>query len=476
MLRDDDSLERQVEKLKRINAALIDRLDRADASRGSHWMLFQTAAVLEQELLARNRDLEQALAHLESVNRELALARETADEANRSKSRFLRAASHDLLQPLSAAKLFLSHLAETVSEPMQASLVARIGTAFDSTEELIRALLEISRLDSVRLDISSERVSLGRLFQRLMVDFQGDAEARGLELRFVISSATVMSNPVFLRRIAQNLISNAIKYTRTGRVLVGARREGSGVWFEVHDTGPGIAAEDRERIFNEFERLAPEGEEPGTGLGLSIVRRACLRLGHEIALESAPGRGSVFRIRLPRALEAPGALASEPAPAATTGAVQRLAGTPADPLLMADPVTGPAPVPLAGRRVLVIENDAAMRDAYALLLRRWGVVVATAEGTRAALGELRRFRPEALVTDYRLDRDETGLGAIGALRRRLGSRLPALIVTAEPDPGLQAQADRLEAALLRKPVSETELRSTLSALLEGRRGSAAAAE
>lgn len=306
MLRDDDGLERQVEKLKRINAALVERLDRADASRGSHWMLFQTATVLEQELLARNRDLEQALAHLESVNRELALARETADEANRSKSRFLRAASHDLLQPLSAAKLFLSHLSETVNEPLQADLVSRIGTAFDSTEELIRALLEISRLDSVRLDISTERVSLGRLFQRLMVDFHGDAAARGLELRFVNSSATVMSNPVFLRRIAQNLVSNAIKYTRTGRVLVGARREGADVWLEVHDTGPGIAPEDRERIFNEFERLAPEGEEPGTGLGLSIVRRACLRLGHEVALDSAPGRGSVFRIRLPRALEAPG--------------------------------------------------------------------------------------------------------------------------------------------------------------------------
>ncbi|QCP85754.1 hybrid sensor histidine kinase/response regulator [Cereibacter sphaeroides] len=477
MLRDDDGLERQVEKLKRINAALVERLDRADASRGSHWMLFQTATVLEQELLARNRDLEQALAHLESVNRELALARETADEANRSKSRFLRAASHDLLQPLSAAKLFLSHLSETVNEPLQADLVSRIGTAFDSTEELIRALLEISRLDSVRLDISTERVSLGRLFQRLMVDFHGDAAARGLELRFVISSATVMSNPVFLRRIAQNLVSNAIKYTRTGRVLVGARREGADVWLEVHDTGPGIAPEDRERIFNEFERLAPEGEEPGTGLGLSIVRRACLRLGHEVALDSAPGRGSVFRIRLPRALEAPGAIEAGPASAATTGAVQRLAGTPPERMLMADPLAaGPTAAPLVGRRVLVVENDAAMRDAYALLLRRWGMLVATADGTQGALDRLGTFLPELLVTDYRLDRGETGLQTIAALRRRLGPRLPALIVTAEPAAQLEAQADRLEAALLRKPVSESALRERLSALLEGRRRGAAAAE
>ncbi|WP_096786057.1 hybrid sensor histidine kinase/response regulator [Rhodobacter sp. CZR27] len=476
MLRDGDSPERQIEKLKRINAALIDRLDRADASRGSHWMLFQTAAVLEQELLARNRDLEQALSHLELTNRELALARETADEANRSKSRFLRAASHDLLQPLSAAKLFLSHLSETLSDPLQSDLVARIGTAFDSTEELIRALLEISRLDSVRLDVSCERVSLGRLFQRLAVDFQGAAEARGLDLRFVISSATVMSNPVFLRRIAQNLVSNAIKYTASGRVLVGARRQGADVWLEVHDTGPGIAVEDRERIFNEFERLAPDGEEPGTGLGLSIVRRACLRLGHDIDLRSEPGRGSVFRIRLPRALEAPGALAAGPDPASATGAVQRLAGSGAEPVMLAEPTASAPPVQLAGRRVLVVENDAAMREAYALLLRRWGVEVATADGTGTALAALERLPPEAVVTDYRLERGETGLQTIAALRRRLGQRLPALVVTAEPDPQLQARVDRLGAALLRKPVTEAELRRTLSALLEGRRRGAAAAE
>lgn len=474
MLRDEDSPARQIAKLKRINAALIERLDRADASRGSQWMLFQTAAVLEQELLARNRDLEQALAHLESVNRELALAREVADAANRSKSRFLRAASHDLLQPLSAAKLFLSHLAETAQDPFQADLVGRIGQAFDSTEELIRALLEISRLDSAQLDIACEPVSLGRLFQRLAVDFHGAAEARGLELRFVISSATVVSNPGFLRRIAQNLVSNAIKYTARGRVLVGVRRAGADVWLEVHDTGPGIAPVDRERIFNEFERLEPEGEVPGTGLGLSIVRRACLRLGHAIELGGGPGRGSVFRVRLPRALEVPGALRLGPESAAASGAVQWLPGQAPEMALLAP--TGAAVPLLHGRRVLVIENDAAMRAAFVLLLRRWGMEVVAVEGTEAALETLGPAPPALILSDYRLDREDTGLRAIAAVRRRLGLRLPALLVTAEPDPRLQAQARRLGAGILRKPVTEAELRGTLSALLEKGRACTAAAE
>lgn len=477
MLRDSDSPERRIEKLTRINEALIERIDRADSSRGSTYMLFQTAAVLEQEVLARNRDLEMALAHLGEINRELALARETADEANRSKSRFLRAASHDLLQPLSAAKLFLSHLSEVATEPLQADLVGRIGTAFESTEELIRALLEISRLDSVRLDVASERVSLGRLFQKLAVDFHGAAEAKGLDLRFVISSATVMSNPVFLRRIAQNLVSNAIKYTAQGRVLVGARREGTDIWLEVHDTGPGIAEEDQERIFNEFERLSPEGEAQGTGLGLSIVRRACLRLDHEVEVRSAPGEGARFRVRLPLALEAPGALAGGAEPAATSGAVQRIAGTP-EPMLVADAVRGMETAQaLAGRRVMVVENDPAMRDAYVLLLRRWGMQVMQADGTEAAVAVLREASvlPEVLVTDYRLERGDTGMQTIAAFRRRLGPRLPALLVTAERDPFLAAEAQRLDTALLEKPVAEADLRATLVRLLEQRRLRARAA-
>lgn len=458
MLRDEDSLERRIEKLRRINEALIERIDRADNARSSTYALFQTAAVLEKEVLARNRDLEQALADLGDINRELALAREAADEANRAKSRFLRAASHDLLQPLSAAKLFLSHLADEISDPRQADLVARIGTAFESTEELIQALLEISRLDSRRLEVASEPVSLGRLFQRLAVDFQGQADARGLDLRFVASSRTVLSDPVFLRRIAQNLVSNAIKYTDRGRVLVGARLTDGAVWLEVHDTGRGIAPGDQERIFNEFERLAPEGDVPGTGLGLSIVRRACLRLGHAVDLRSTPGRGTVFRIRLPCAMELPAC----PAILDGTGfGGPGFAGT------AGDRTEDIAAASLAGRRVLVVENDAAMRDAYVLLLQRWGMQVTSADGTAAALTlvEEEGLRPDILVTDYRLDLGDTGFRAIAALRARLGADLPALLITAERAPFLATEAESARAMLLEKPLAKGDLCAGLAQLL-----------
>lgn len=446
MLRDQDRPERQIEKLKRINAALIERIDRADNARSSTYALFQTTAVLEKEIVARNRDLEKALAQLGSINRELAQAREQADEANRAKSRFLRAASHDLLQPLSAAKLFLTHLEELTSDPLQLDLVALIGNAFEITEELIRALLEISRLESRRLDVSFEPVSLGRLFHRLAGDFSGQATARGLMLRFVPSSQMVISDPVYLRRIAQNLISNAIKYTERGSVLVGARRCGAYIWLEVHDTGVGIRPEDQERIFNEFERLSPDGEVQGTGLGLSIVRRACARLDHQIELRSTKGQGSVFRVRMPR-----------------VSVMDRQAGQ--IPVFAGQ--TAGAPDSLAGRTVIVVEDDAPMRSAYVRLFDRWGMHVLSAEGTSTALSLLRSTgqRPDVIVTDYQLRQGDCGTETIRALRGALETEVPAMLVTAERAPSLVAEAARLAAAVLEKPVAQADLHATLQRLL-----------
>ncbi len=446
MLRDNDSPERQVEKLLRINHALAARLDRIENERNSTYALSQTAAVLEKEVIARNRDLERALAELSDINRELEAAREVAEEANRAKSRFLRAASHDLLQPLSAAKLFLSHLAELTRDPLQADLVARIGTAFDSAEELIRALLDMSQLDSQRLELTPEPVALGRLFSRLLVDFEGQAEARGLDLRFVPSGATVLSSGVFLRGIAQNLVSNAIKYTQQGRVLVGARHVGGMIRLEVHDTGPGIAPQDQERIFNEFERLAPDGSIPGTGLGLSIVRRACERLGHQLELLSTPGKGTTFRLLLPLAPMAEGAVAQplRPVPAS------RVAGHPA----------------LQGRQVMLVENDSAMREAFTLLLRGWGMKVAAAEGTEQAIALLQTGpEPALLLSDFQLDGDDTGFRTIASLRSQMGRTLPAVIVTAERSEFLAARARQLGARVLEKPVAEADLHDALLHLL-----------
>lgn len=443
MLRPEDDDARKIEKLTRINEALIARMERMDEMRGSSYALTRTAAVLEREVMERNADLERALADLSAINAELAQARESADEANRAKSRFLRAASHDLLQPLSAAKLFLSHLGETATGPMQADLLDRITASFDSAEELIRALLDIARLDSQAFEASLGPVAIGRLFQRLTIDLAPLAEAREIELAVAMSSATALSDPVLLRQIAQNLIINALKYSTGGKVLVGLKRDGGDAWLTVQDRGPGIAPADQERIFNEFERLS-RSDVPGTGLGLSIVRRACQLLGHRLELRSSPGHGSCFRVRLP---------------------------------LMRHPVTfeaheeaaqGAGVAGLAGRRVLVVENDLGMRQAFSMVLRSWGMEVADAGGVAAALAAVRGgAAPDLLLTDFRLDEGETGVQTIEAVRADMGSALPALIVSAEGAEAIRQFADPLGVPVLEKPVAEARLRRVLGELLSG---------
>lgn len=446
MLRDGDDTERRIAKLSRINAALIERLDRLDSTRGSSWSMFQAAMALEKEVAARTDDLERVLADLSQKNVELAAARQAAEEANRSKTRFLRAASHDLLQPLSAARLFLSTLATTEMNEDQVDLVKRLGNAFESVDELMHAVLDISRLDSQRIEFNRKSVALNALFQRLRDEYEPLALARGLVLQFVPTSLCVNSDPTFLRRIAQNLVSNAIKYTRAGKVLVGARRYGARVSLEVHDTGIGIPAEDRNRIFDEFQRLDADARgESGMGLGLSIVRRACAKLDHPITLDSTPGRGTVFRISLPLAAQR-----QTVAPHDHAGRVDRER--------------------LRGRLALVVENDADMRHGYSLILRdTWGMEVMAAEGTAAAEREVISAgrSPDLILADYHLAGEDTGVRSIRALRRRAGADIPALMVTAHRNAGLVRSCGRMGIRVLEKPVRPEDLQENLLALIVG---------
>lgn len=443
MLRPTDDAERRIEKLTRINEALVQRLDRLDDIRSSSYALTRTAAMLEREIVARNADLERALAELSASNAELAAARETADEANRAKSRFLRAASHDLLQPLSAGRLLIGQLGEIASDGVQADLVARVTASFESAEELIRALLDIARLDSQAFEANPAPVAIGRLFQRLAIDLQPLAAARRIELRFVMSSSAVLSDPVLLRQIAQNLITNALKYSTGLKVVVGLKHAGRDAWLTVQDAGPGIEPADQERIFNEFERLS-RSDATGSGLGLSIVRRACQQLGHEVALDSAPARGSRFRVRLPL-----------------------IAGSCGDPEAPAPPQVADTTADFVGRRILVIENDPAMRVALGMLLRAWGMQVAEAAGVAEGLTAVREGTvPDIVLTDYRLEDGETGLDAIAAIREDLGEPVPAAIVSAESSEAIRRFADPIAVPVLGKPVSESELRGVLRGLLE----------
>lgn len=438
-LRGDDDADRQVEKLTRIADVLVARIDRLEESRGSAWSMFQAAVALEQEVQARTRELEQALADLSERNRELAVARALAEEANRSKTRFLRAASHDLLQPLSAAKLFLAALTDTPLDELQTELAGRLSGAFESVEELMHAVLDISRLDSQRIEFQRKPVDLGELFRRLAVEYAPMAEAKGLRLSFAPTSALVESDPTFLRRIAQNLVSNAIKYTDSGGVLVGVRKRGGRAWLEIIDTGIGIAATDRARIFDEFQRIGREGGAPGMGLGLSIVRRACAKLGHPIAMDSEPGRGTVFRVSLPLVNpERP----SDALPVPSSGARLR------------------------GRVALVVENDDAMRRAYQLILGdRLGMVPRVTGGIAEALAQMGDDAPDVLIADYNLDNGDTGLQAIRDLRARVGQPVSAIIVSARRDPELGRASLEMGVPVLEKPVRPEELQAMLDRML-----------
>ncbi|MFO1140667.1 MAG: hybrid sensor histidine kinase/response regulator [Paracoccus sp. (in: a-proteobacteria)] len=438
-LRGDETDQRRVEKLSRITDVLVERVGRLEETRGSAWSMFQAAVALEQEVQARTRDLERALADLSERNRELAVARAAAEEANRSKTRFLRAASHDLLQPLSAAKLFLAALKDTAQDPFQTELTQRLSGAFESVEELMHAVLDIARLDSQRIEFQRKPVELARLFHRLGVEYAPMAEAKGLRLTFAPTSAVVESDPVFLRRIAQNLVSNAIKYTDRGGVLVGVRRRGDRAWLDVLDTGVGIAPGDRARIFDEFQRIGREGGAPGMGLGLSIVRRACAKLGHPIALDSQPGRGTAFRVSLP------------------------LIGPGHAPARADDALSGPS---LRGRVALVVENDDAMRRAYQLLLRdRLGMVARVAGGTAEALAMMGEEPPDVVIADFNLDNDDTGLQAIRALRAAAGQAVPAIIVSARREPEIDRACLELGVPMLEKPLRPEELQAMLQGML-----------
>lgn len=437
--RDDDSQERRVQKLARISSVLVERIDRLEESRGSAWSMFQAAVALEQEVQVRTRELEQALADLSERNRELAVARALAEEANRSKTRFLRAASHDLLQPLSAAKLFLSALKDTDLNELQSELTQRLAGAFESVEELMHAVLDISRLDSQRIEFQRKPVDLGGLFRRLAIEYAPMAEAKELRLSVAPTSVVVESDPTFLRRIAQNLISNAIKYTDKGGVLVGVRKRGGRAWLEIMDTGIGIAATDRARIFDEFQRVGREGGAPGMGLGLSIVRRACAKLGHPIAMDSEPGRGTVFRISLP--LITP--------EAEVKGSAAALCG-----------------LSLRGRVALVIENDDAMRRAYQLILTdRLGMAARVTGGIAEALAQMGDDPPDVVIADYNLDNGDNGLQAIRELRAAAGQAVPAIIVSARRDPELGRASLEMGVPVLEKPIHPEDLQATLHSML-----------
>jgi len=403
----------------------------------------------EQALIEANETLEQRVeqrtAELSESLEATAKARRAAETANISKTRFLAAASHDLLQPLNAARLFTSALRQHPGLDSEASgLAERIDASFRAAEDLLDALLDISRLDAGSYHPEVAGFSLNELFDSLRSQFAVVAEQRGLRLRLAPTSLAVRSDPQLLRRVVQNFLSNALRYTGKGSVLLGARRVGSDqVRIEVWDSGPGIAPEQRARIFDEFQRLehpSPWGEK-GLGLGLSICERLAGILGHRLDLHSRVDHGSCFAVTVPR---------SEPVPARR----QKVERGGSD-----------KQIPLT---VLCLDNDATILDGMRALLGRWGVDCRTAQDLSQASVELARGPIDLILADYHLSDDLDGLQALQQLHREHPDLPPAAMITADGSSELKQRARAQGYPVLHKPVRPAALRALLTALLRKR--------
>jgi Na+/proline symporter/CheY-like chemotaxis protein/nitrogen-specific signal transduction histidine kinase len=399
----------------------------------------QAAEALERANETLERRVRERTEELTRLNRELGRAKAAADDANISKTRFLAAASHDILQPLNAARLYATSLVERERGGDKSKLAVNVDASLEAVEEILAALLDISRLDTGSLQPEYSAVRIDEILSQLEVEFAPIAQEKGLKLAFVPSSVTVRTDRRLLRRLLQNLVANAIKYTPKGRVLVGCRRLGNGrLRVDVIDTGMGIPADKQTIIFHEFQRLDQGAQAArGLGLGLSIVERIGRVLHHEIGLRSTPGKGSTFSVTIPTA------------PAVVRADLAR----PAE--------TRPA-ISLEAVEVMCIENDTRVLEGMKALLDGWGCRVAAVPGLAGAMNAIKDgARPDVLLVDYHLD-DGTGIDAIRALRAKLGGEIPAALVTAERSPQVRDEARDGNIQILYKPLRPAMLRAFIA--------------
>ncbi|WP_298976908.1 PAS-domain containing protein [uncultured Roseobacter sp.] len=390
------------------------------AEREAARALFEMNEQLERRVRDRTQELGVALAE--------------AERANASKSRFVAAASHDLLQPLSAAKLFVSSLADKVTPGDAQAVIGKTEKALNGAQQIIEALLDISKLDAGKAIFKKQAIRLSDILAPLRDELAATAAAKGITLNILDSSLTVRSDPAYLRRIVQNLLSNAVRYTDQGRVLLGVRRSGTNARIEVWDTGRGIAEEDQEQIFQEFSRLNPDTTDGGLGLGLAIVERACNGLGHELGLWSKPGSGSCFSLNVP----------------IDTDALPRVAGPAGS--------HSTAPQNLNGLLVLLVENDPALASALSLVVEDMGGEVIHAHSADEALSLMHEIQliPDAFLFDYQLGNGRTGTELYQQITETYGP-VSAAIVSADRTRELRQICKGLGLPLMPKPVDRDRL-------------------
>ncbi|KJK00728.1 histidine kinase [Pseudomonas sp. 21] len=397
----------------------------------------------EQGLKDANEGLEQRVQErtfeLSQLNQALTEAKGTAEAANQSKSRFLAAVSHDLMQPLNAARLFSAALAHQEKLPEEATeLVRHLDSSLRSAEDLITDLLDISRLEGGRVSADVAAFPLSNLYDTLGVEFRVLAQEHGIDFHVRGSKLRVESDIKLLRRVLQNFLTNAFRYAK-GHVLLGVRREAGHLRLEVWDHGPGIPPDKLQVIFEEFKRLDSHQTraEKGLGLGLAIADRLCKVLDHRLEVRSWPGKGSVFSVSVP--------LARQPAPAPLNGHKVE------------------TPEQLNGAQVLCVDNEDSILTGMNSLLTRWGCRVLTARSREECQALLDGdARPQLALIDYHLDDGELGTDLMAWLRTRLGEPVPGVVISADARPELVAQIHAAGLDFLPKPVKPAALRALLS--------------
>jgi signal transduction histidine kinase/CheY-like chemotaxis protein len=382
-------------------------------------------------------------ATLTRVNAELEMARAKADAANRDKTRFLAAASHDLLQPLNAARLYTATLVERAEGSEMAELAASIEASLNAVEEIMAALLDISRIDSGALKPAVAPFMLSDLLRKIEVELGPLAREKDVDLRLAETAAAVVGDRSLIARILQNLVSNAIKYTRPGgRVLVGSRLRGKRARLDVIDTGIGFNRDQHALIFAEFSRLERGARmAQGLGLGLSIVKRLVDALGLALELDSTEGKGSRFSLYMPLTRSLRGVNPNAPQEE--------------------EPATG-----IARLKVLCVDNEREILDAMSGLLSGWGCSVRVARSLKDIARDelLVGWLPDLALMDYHLDQT-SGLDAIEWLRQNAGGQLPAALITADRSPAVRALAEERGVAVITKPVKPAALRATIIGLV-----------
>ena len=410
-------------------------------------LLARTYRQALQRVLELKLQADHLLAQLRIEKLAADAARQEAEVANRAKTQFFTAASHDLRQPLHAMGLFAEALRQKNHDVEVAHLVNSINESVDALEGLFSELLDITRIDSGGIEVHPQHFPLADLYRKLRLHFEPAAFEKGLGLRFRGARHAVHADPLLVERILRNLVSNAIRYTSDGTVLVGCRRRGDRLLLQVWDTGPGIADDQQSRVFEEFYQV-PQGprteahQRKGLGLGLAIVKRLADLMGASVGLRSQVGRGTVFSLELPVGKWAPRA----------------------QPILSG---TGLLSLTLEGRTIVVVEDEPAVLSGLEALLHGWGASILAFESVAAckvwaqsAAGSMPR--PDLLIVDYRLENGMTGADALALLRDRFGEDLPAIVITGSTMSSLDLEAQQKNFHLLIKPVVPNKLRAMIA--------------